>query len=69
MKVPPISLTEKLALNNPFCDLYFLQESSIFVNIENHISKKLMSIFLYNLSKEELMSCRVHMNVDEIIDH
>ena len=61
MKRPPISLTDKLALNNPFRDLYFFQESKVFVDVETCISDFLTSIFL---SKSHL-----HVNGDEIIDH
>ena len=61
MKRPPISLTDKLALNNPFRDLYFFQESKVFVDVETCISDYLTSIFL---SKS-----RLHVNGDGIIDH
>ena len=47
MKRPPISLTEKLVLKIPFSDLYFSQESTVFVDFENNISYNLTSIFLF----------------------
>ena len=47
MKRPQIGLTEKLEMKIPFCDLYFSQESTIFVNFENYISSNLKSIFLF----------------------
>ena len=49
MKVLPISLTEKLALNDPVCDLYFSQESTLFVNVKNHISDDLTSSLIINV--------------------
>ena len=65
MKRPPISLTDKLALNDSYCDLYFFQETRVFVDVETYISDYLKSIFF----SQKGSLCRIHMNGDEIIDH